>query len=36
LKPDFSIRHFMAREPIRNPDHAAHLVDALRLAGLPE
>jgi TolB-like protein/Tfp pilus assembly protein PilF len=36
LKPDFSIRHFMAREPFRNPANAAHLVESLRLAGLPE
>ena len=36
LKPDFSTRHFMAREPFRNPDHAAHLAESLRLAGFPE
>ncbi|MCI4566712.1 TIR domain-containing protein [Lysobacter sp. CFH 32150] len=36
LKPDFSIRHWMAREPFKNPADAAHLADALRLAGLPE
>ena len=36
LKPDFSIRHFMSREPFRNPADAGHVAEALRLAGLPE
>ena len=35
MKPDFSIRHFMAKQPFRNPADATHLADALRLAGLP-
>ena len=36
LKPGFSVRHFMSREPFRNPADAAHVTGALRLAGLPE
>jgi tetratricopeptide (TPR) repeat protein len=36
LKPGFSVRHFMSREPFRNPADAAHVTEALRLAGLPE
>jgi TolB-like protein len=35
-KPDFSIGHFMAKEPFRNPADAAHLGECLRRAGLPE
>ena len=36
MKPDFSTRHFMTKEPFKNPVDAAHLADSLRMAGLPE
>jgi len=36
LKPDFSIRRFLSREPFRNPTDSAHVTESLRLAGLPE
>lgn len=35
MKPDFSTRHFMSKEPFRNPADAAHLAESMRLAGLP-
>jgi TolB-like protein/tetratricopeptide (TPR) repeat protein len=35
MKPDFSTRHFMAKEPFKNPADAAHLAESLLLAGLP-
>ena len=34
-KPEFSIRHFLTREPFKDPADAAHLAESLRLAGLP-
>ncbi|HVR82377.1 MAG TPA: hypothetical protein VHF02_09910, partial [Luteimonas sp.] len=36
LKPDFSTSHFMTKKPFRNPADAAHLAEALLLAGLPD
>ena len=36
LRPDFSIRHFMSREPFKDPAEAEYLAESLRLAGLPE
>ena len=36
LKPDFSIRHQMTREPYKDPADAERLAEGLRLAGLPE
>jgi TolB-like protein len=35
-RPDFSIRHFMTREPFKLASDAEHLEQSLRLAGLPE
>lgn len=35
-KPEFSIRHFLTREPYKDPADAAHLAESLRIAGLPE
>jgi hypothetical protein len=35
MKPDFSTRHFMMKEPFKDPADAAHLAESLRLAGLP-
>ena len=35
LNPDFSVARYMAKDPYEDPDHAARLADALRLAGLP-
>jgi TolB-like protein/tetratricopeptide (TPR) repeat protein len=34
--PDFSIRHFMSKEPFKIAADAAHMAESLRLAGLPE
>ncbi len=36
LKPDFSVQHFMARQPFKNPADAAIVAESLRLAGLPD
>ena len=36
MKPGFSIGHFMAKLPFSHPADAAHLGNALLLAGLPE
>jgi TolB-like protein/tetratricopeptide (TPR) repeat protein len=36
MKPDFSARHFMSKEPYKNPADAEHLAESLRMAGLPE
>jgi adenylate cyclase len=36
LKPEFSIGHFMAKQPFKNPDDAASLAETLRMAGLPD
>jgi hypothetical protein len=35
MKPDFSTRHYMTREPYKNPADAAHLAESLLMAGLP-
>jgi len=35
-KPDFTIRRWMAKDPFKNPADADHIVECLRLAGLPE
>jgi tetratricopeptide (TPR) repeat protein len=36
LKPEFSIGHFMSKQPFKNPADAASLAESLRLAGLPD
>lgn len=36
LRPTFSIQHFLAKTPFRQPADAACLAEAMRLAGLPE
>jgi TolB-like protein len=36
MKPDFSIAHFMTKQPFKNPADAASLAESLRLAGLPD
>jgi adenylate cyclase len=36
MKPDFSITHFMTKQPFRNPGDAANLAESLRMAGLPD
>jgi adenylate cyclase len=36
MKPDFSIAHFMTKQPFKNPTEAASLAESLRLAGLPD
>jgi hypothetical protein len=36
LRPGFSIRQFMSKEPFRNPADAEYFAESLRLAGLPE
>jgi len=36
LKPDYTIGRQIAKEPLRNPEDAAHLAESLRMAGLPE
>ena len=36
MKPDFSTRQFMTKEPFKNPADAAHLADSLLMAGLPD
>jgi TolB-like protein/Flp pilus assembly protein TadD len=35
-RPEFSIAHFLAKTPFRNPDDAAQLADGMARAGLPE
>ncbi len=35
MKPDFSTRRHMMREPYKNPADAAHMAESLLLAGLP-
>ena len=35
-KPDFSITHYMSKEPFKFPADAAHLAESLRMAGLPD
>jgi TolB-like protein len=36
MKPEFSTRMFMSKEPFKNPADAAHQSESLRLAGLPD
>jgi TolB-like protein/class 3 adenylate cyclase len=36
MKPEFSIRMFMSKEPFKNPADAAHQTESLRMAGLPD
>jgi uncharacterized protein (DUF924 family)/Tfp pilus assembly protein PilF len=36
LKPEFSIRMFMSKEPFKNPADASHQAECLRMAGLPD
>jgi len=36
MKPDFTVRMFMSKEPFKNPANAAHQAQSLRMAGLPE
>jgi hypothetical protein len=35
-KPDFSIKHYVSKEPFKFAADAAHLAESLRMAGLPE
>ncbi|WP_139350151.1 TIR domain-containing protein [Rhodanobacter sp. C03] len=35
MKPDFSMRHFMSKEPYKKTADAEHLAESLLLAGLP-
>ena len=35
-KPDFSINHYMSKEPFKFAADAEHLAESLRLAGLPD
>jgi tetratricopeptide (TPR) repeat protein len=35
-KPEFSIDHFMSKQPFKNSEDAANLAESLRLAGLPD
>ncbi len=36
MKPDFSIKQFMSKEPFKSPADAENLASSLRLAGLPD
>ena len=36
MKPDFSIAHFMTKEPFKDPVDAASLAQSLGMAGLPD
>jgi len=36
LKPDFTIARAIERQPLRRESDRAHLLEALRKAGLPE
>ena len=36
MKPEFSIRMFMSKEPFKNPADAAQQAESLRMAGLPD
>jgi tetratricopeptide (TPR) repeat protein len=36
LKQDFSIGHFMTKQPFKNPTDAASLAESMRMAGLPD
>ena len=35
-KPDFSIKHYMSKEPFKVAADAARLAESLRMAGLPD
>ena len=35
MRPDFSIAHFMTKQPYKNPADAVHLAESLLMAGLP-
>ena len=35
LRPGFSTRHFMSKQPFKDPADAAHLAESLLMAGLP-
>jgi TolB-like protein len=35
VRPGFSTRHFIKKEPFKNPKDAAHLAESLLMAGLP-
>ena len=35
-KPEFSIKHFISKQPFKNPADVAGLADSMRLAGLPD
>jgi TolB-like protein/tetratricopeptide (TPR) repeat protein len=36
LKQDFSIAHFMTKQPFKDPADAANLAESMRMAGLPD
>jgi hypothetical protein len=36
LRPDFSVRHWMSKEPFKIEADAARIAESLRLAGLPD
>jgi TolB-like protein/DNA-binding winged helix-turn-helix (wHTH) protein/tetratricopeptide (TPR) repeat protein len=36
LKPEFSIAHFLTKQPFKNPADAASLAESMRMAGLPD
>lgn len=36
MKPDFSVKRFLAKEPFKIPQDAARLAESLQMAGLPE
>jgi TolB-like protein len=36
MKPDFSIHHYMSKEPYKFAADAAHLAESLQMAGLPD
>lgn len=35
MKPDFSVQHYMSKEPFKFAADAAHLAESLQMAGLP-
>ena len=35
-KQDFTIARWMRKEPFKDPADAAHMIECLRMAGLPE
>jgi hypothetical protein len=36
VKQDFSIGHFMMKQPFKNPADATSLAESTRMAGLPD